>query len=85
MTKITKIDKKRSACAHALMIMIPENVCVFQMASVPLRKGLATKSDEFSEECQGGGVIFNPKIGIADFGNQGFWSMKLIQNSNIRV
>ena len=55
MTKITKIDKKRSACAHALMIMIPENVCVFQMASVPLRKGLATKSDEFSEDCQGRG------------------------------
>ena len=34
-----------------------------------------------------GGVIFNPKIYIADFGNfkQGFLIMKLIQNSNFRV
>ena len=34
-----------------------------------------------------GGVIFNPEIYIADFGNfkQGFLSMKLIQNSNFRV
>ena len=35
----------------------------------------------------GRGVIFNPKIHIADFGNfkQGFLSMKLIQKSNFRV
>ena len=49
----------------------------------------ATNSDEFSEKFQRGwgGVIFNPKIYIADFGNfkQGFLSMKLIQKSNIRV
>ena len=34
-----------------------------------------------------GGVIFNPKIFVADLGNlkQGFLSMKLIQNSNFRV
>ena len=34
-----------------------------------------------------GGVIFNPKIYIADFGNfkQGFLSMKLIQISKFRV
>ena len=33
------------------------------------------------------GVIFNPKIYIADFGNseEGFLSMKLIQKSNFRV
>ena len=33
------------------------------------------------------GVIFNPKIYIADFGNfkQGFLIMKMIQNSNFRV
>ena len=33
------------------------------------------------------GVIFNPKIHVADFGNfkQGFLSTKLIQNSNFRV
>ena len=51
-------------------------------------KGVA-KSDEFSEKCQrgGGGVIFNPKICVADFGNfkQDFLSMKLIQTSNFRV
>ena len=44
--------------------------------------------DEFSEKCQrGGGVIFNPKTYIADFGNfkQGFLSMKLIQKSDFRV
>ena len=35
----------------------------------------------------GGGVIFDPKIYVADFGNfkQGFLSMKLIQKSNFRV
>ena len=35
----------------------------------------------------GGGVIFNPKIYIADLGNfkQGFLGMKLVQNSNFRV
>ena len=39
-----------------------------------LGKGHATKSDEFSEKFQRGGVIFDPKIHIADFGNfkQGF-------------
>ena len=36
---------------------------------------------------RGRGVIFNPKIYVADFTNfkQGFLSMKLIQNSNFRV
>ena len=72
MTKITKIDKKRSACAHALMIMIPENVCVFQMASVPLRKGLATKSDEFSEECQGGESFSIQKLVLQILGTRAF-------------
>ena len=35
----------------------------------------------------GGGVIFNTKIYIADFGNfkQGFLVIKLIQISNFRV
>ena len=34
-----------------------------------LRKGSATKSDEFSENCQRGGeVTFNPKTYVADFG-----------------
>ena len=54
-----------------------------------LGKGGCTKSDEFSETFQGvgGGVIFNPKIYIADFENllRGFLSMKLIQKSNFRV
>ena len=45
-----------------------------------------TKSSEFSEKFQGG-VIFNPKTYVADFGNfkQGFLIMKLIQKSNFRV
>merc|ERR1712012_714431 len=40
-----------------------------------------------SAKGRGGGVIFNPKKYIADFGifNQGFLFMKLIQNSNFRV
>ena len=52
-----------------------------------LGKGPGTKSDEFSGKCQRGGLIFNPKIYVADFGNfkQGFLSMNLIQNSNFRV
>ena len=53
-----------------------------------LGKGGATKSDEYSEMVQrGGGVIFNPKIYIADFGNfkQGYFSMKLIQKGNFWV
>ena len=35
----------------------------------------------------GGGVIFDPKIYVADFGKfkQGFLSMKLIQKSNSMV
>ena len=33
-----------------------------------LSKGLATKADEFSEKCQGGGVIFNPNKTIGDEG-----------------
>ena len=47
-----------------------------------LGKGPTTKSDEFLEKFpKGGGVIFNPKIYVADFGNfkQGFLSMKLTQ------
>ena len=41
----------------------------------------------FWKRAKGGGVIFNPKIYIADFGNvkQAFLSMKLIQKSNFRV
>ena len=52
-----------------------------------LGKGRATKSDEFSENWQGGGFIFNPKNHIADVGNfkQGFLSIKMIQKSNFRV
>ena len=54
-----------------------------------LGKGPTTKSDEFLEKLERGkgGVIFNPKIYVADFGNfkQGFLSMKLIQKSNFRV
>ena len=58
------------------------------MSFFPLGKGPATKSDGFLEKCQmGGGVIFNTKIYIADFGNfkQGFLVIKLIQISNFRV
>ena len=46
-----------------------------------LGKDPATKSDEFLEKCQRGGVIFNPKIYVADFGSfkQGFLSMQLIK------
>ena len=33
-----------------------------------LGTGEGTKADEFLEKFQGGGVIFNPKINIADFG-----------------
>ena len=46
------------------------------------------KSDDFLKSSKGGGgIIFNLKIYIADFGNfkQGFLSVKLIQNSNFRV
>ena len=54
-----------------------------------LGKDGGTKSDEFSEKFQRGvgGVFFNPKIYVANFGNfkQGFLSMILIQNSNFRV
>ena len=53
-------------------------------------KGPATKTDEFLEKCQRGGrggVIFNQKIYVVDFGNfkQGFLIIKLKQNSNFRV
>ena len=42
--------------------------------SLHIGKDLATKSDEFLKMCQRGGVIFNPKIYVADFENfkQGF-------------
>ena len=45
-----------------------------------LEKGGYTKSDEFSEKFQRGGVIFNPKFYIADFGNfkQGFLSITCV-------
>ena len=49
---------------------------------------IATISDEFSEKNQRGrGLIFNPKIYVANFGNfkQGFLIVKLIQNDNFRV
>ena len=41
----------------------------------------------FRKTSKGEGVIFNPKIYNADFGNfkQGFLSMKLIQKSNFRA
>ena len=47
-----------------------------------LGKGLATKLDEFSGKCQGGGGVY-----VADFGNfkQGFLIIKLIQTSNFKV
>ena len=40
----------------------------------------------FWKSAKGGGVTFNPKIYIADFGNfkQGFLSMKVIHYSNFR-
>ena len=43
--------------------------------------------DFFGKVPKGGGVIFNPKIYIADFGSfkPGFLIMKLIQNSNFRA
>ena len=46
-----------------------------------LGKDPATKSDDFLEKCQGEGVIFNPKIYVAVFGNfkQGPLSMKLME------
>ena len=34
-----------------------------------LGTGHGTKTDEFLESSKGGGVIFNPKINLADFGN----------------
>ena len=50
-------------------------------------KGPATKTDEFLEKCQrgGGGVIFNQKIYVVDFGNfkQGFLSVNLILTDTI--
>ena len=52
----------------------------------PLRGGWCYQIGWFLEKCQrGGGVIFNPTIYIADFGNfkQGFLSMKLIQKKVI--
>ena len=41
----------------------------------------------FWKNAKGGGVIFNPKIYMADFGNskEGVLIMKMIQNSNFRV
>ena len=41
----------------------------------------------FRKSSKGGGVVFNPKNDVADFGNfkQGFLIMKLIQKSNFRV
>ena len=41
----------------------------------------------FWKSAKGGGVIFNPKNYIADFGNfkHGFLIMKMIQNSNFRI
>ena len=53
-----------------------------------LGTGDGTKTDEFSEHFQrGGGVIFNPKIYIVNFGNfkQGFLNMKLIKKRVISV
>ena len=72
-------------CRRKILIRIRSSVFLC------LRKDLATKSNEFFEKCQrggtGGGVIFNPKIYVGNFGNfkQGFLSMKLIQYSNFRV
>ena len=42
-----------------------------------------TKRMTLQKGSKGGGVIFNPKICVADFGNfkQGLLSMKLIQNA----
>ena len=50
-------------------------------------KGGSEYQNNFRKTSKGGGVIFNPKIYIADFGSlkQGFLSMKLIQKSNFRV
>ena len=33
-----------------------------------IREGDGTKTEEFLKKFQGGGVIFNPKIYVADFG-----------------
>ena len=51
-----------------------------------LKLGDGTITDEFLKKFQGG-VIFNPKTYVADFGNfkQDFLIMKLIQKSNFRV
>ena len=62
---------------------IPVSSEVFKLFDILLGKCPATKSDDFLEKLKkgGGGVIFDPKIYVADFGNfkQGFLSMKLTQ------
>ena len=40
----------------------------FERGYLQLGRGEGTKTDEYSEKFQGGGVIFNLKIYIADFG-----------------
>ena len=67
--------------------MLSKELVKLPKAYVNLGTGGGTKTDEFLEQFQRGGGIFNPKIHITDFGNfeQGFLSMKLIQKSNFRV
>ena len=68
------------------LVWIYYRVQVF--VATALRKGWQRQTDEFSEKLQRkGGIIFNPKIYISDYGNfqQKYLIMKLIQNSNFRV
>ena len=52
------------------------NAQLFNKGRIPLQNQM-----NFWKSVKGGGVIFNPKVYIADFGNfkQGFLSMKMIK------
>ena len=50
-----------------------------------LGTGDATKTDEFSEKFQGGRVIFNPKIYVADFGSLNRAFRKKLQHDFLKM
>ena len=63
-------------------------VCGKQYTAVPLREGWMPQIGWiFGKVPKGGGVIFNPKIYVVDFGNfkQAILNMKLIRKSNFSV
>ena len=81
------VSQRYTTTLHATVSKFFKSWKFFRIRYQKVRDGGLPNQRNFRESSMGRGVIFKPKIYIADFGNfkQGFLSMKLIQKGHFRV